>query len=73
MARIYREAALVYEDQRELILAHPAVLEFDADCVRSGNAVVAEVDGVVVGFASARFLDGFYELDDSFVEPAQCP
>jgi GNAT superfamily N-acetyltransferase len=71
VARIFREASLVYESQRPLLEAHPEVLEFDADCIRSGNTVVAEVNGAVVAFATARLCDGFYELDDLFVDPAQ--
>ncbi|HEY7106513.1 MAG TPA: GNAT family N-acetyltransferase [Acidimicrobiia bacterium] len=65
---VFRRASLSNAGDRELLLAHPEVLEYDDSHVRTGRTRVAVVDGRVVGFASLVFGDGA-ELEDLFVDP----
>jgi ribosomal protein S18 acetylase RimI-like enzyme len=58
------------EGDRENLLAHPELLEFDAAALDNGATRVAVVDGLVVGFATLRLVDDMAaELDDLFVDP----
>ncbi|WP_308639603.1 GNAT family N-acetyltransferase [Paenibacillus silvisoli] len=67
---IYRRAALTNvknEIDRDLSAAHPEWLAWDAAMLPFAH--VAVVDGRVVGFASARPVDDFLELEDLFTDP----
>ncbi|MFM9330154.1 GNAT family N-acetyltransferase [Paenibacillus mesotrionivorans] len=64
---IFRCASLTYEGARELFAAHPEWLEWDDSMLPFAR--VAVVDGRVVGFASARPVDDFLELEDLFTDP----
>lgn len=64
---IFRRASLTVEGNRDLIVTHPEWLVWDD--VMLPFARVAVVDGRVVGFASARPVDDFLELEDLFTDP----
>ena len=71
LREVFRRSALVHDDQRAVLLAHPEVLELDAEAVLTGDTRVAVVDGDVVGFATmtGRAGDAVGELVDLFVDP----
>jgi GNAT superfamily N-acetyltransferase len=57
---------------RDNLLAHPEYLVLGPDGLAEGRMYVAEVDGVVVGFATWAAADGTagtFELEDLFVDP----
>lgn len=67
LRRIFHSASLTYEDARDLFAAHPEWLEWDDSMLPFAR--VAVVDGRVVGFASARPVEDFLELEDLFTDP----
>jgi ribosomal protein S18 acetylase RimI-like enzyme len=70
IGRVFARASLSNEGDRENLLAHPELLEFDAAVFDNGGTRVAVVDGLVVGFATLRLVDDMAaELDDLFVDP----
>lgn len=72
LRRVFREASLSNEGDREVLLAHPEALELRDDGVTDGRirAAVA-ADGSVVGFITVLPGDGSArELEDLFVDPA---
>lgn len=71
LREVFRRSSLSHDDQRELLLAHPEVLELDADAVLAGGTRAAVLDGEVVGFATVADErgDGTLELVDLFVDP----
>ena len=67
---VFRRASLSNEGDRDDLLAHPELLEFDATWLHTGRTRVAVTDGRIVGFATTRPVDHeAVELDDLFVEP----
>jgi GNAT superfamily N-acetyltransferase len=64
---VFRRASLAIEGDRDLITAHPEWLVWDDAMLPFAR--VAVVDGRVVGFASARLVDDFLELEDLFTDP----
>ncbi|MZQ86512.1 GNAT family N-acetyltransferase [Paenibacillus sp. 5J-6] len=64
---VYRRASLTNEADHQLIAAHPEWLVWDVAMLPFAH--VAVVDGRVVGFASARPIDDFLELEDLFTDP----
>ncbi|WP_135549585.1 GNAT family N-acetyltransferase [Paenibacillus cymbidii] len=64
---IFRRASLTIEGDRDLIATHPEWLLWDD--MMLPFARVAVVGERVVGFASARPVDDFLELEDLFTEP----
>ena len=66
---IFRRASLHNEGDREALLEHPEVLEFEPLCVHENRTRVAVEDGRVVGFATTTRAGDFLELDDLFVDP----
>jgi ribosomal protein S18 acetylase RimI-like enzyme len=67
---IFRRASLSNEGDRDNLLAHTQLLEFDATVVERDRVRVAVVNGDVVGFATTRTVDAHTaELDDLFVDP----
>ncbi|GGG06491.1 hypothetical protein GCM10010912_58860 [Paenibacillus albidus] len=64
---IFRSASLTIEGDRDLFAAHPEWLVWDDEMLPFAR--VAVVDGRVVGFASARPVDDFLELEDLFTDP----
>jgi ribosomal protein S18 acetylase RimI-like enzyme len=70
ISRVFARASLSNEGDRDNLLAHPNLLEFDVMALDNGGTRVAVVDGNVVGFATLRPVDdGAAELDDLFVDP----
>lgn len=67
LRRIFRCASLTDEGARDLFAAHPEWLEWDDSMLPF--VCVAVVDGCVVGFASARPVDDFLELEDLSTDP----
>lgn len=67
LRRIFRSASLTDAGAGELFAAHPEWLEWDDSMLPFAR--VAVVDGRVVGFASARPVDDFLELEDLFTDP----
>ena len=67
---VFARASLGNEGDRDNLLAHPELLEFDADVLDRDGTRVATVDAAVVGFATLRRTsDQAGELDDLFVDP----
>jgi GNAT superfamily N-acetyltransferase len=69
LSELYRRSSLSNDGDRDQLLAAPGALIFDAAAVRDGRTRVAEVDGRIVGFASAHAGVDTAELDDLFVDP----
>lgn len=70
LRHIFRQAALSHASDREVLLAHPEVLELSPIGVREGRTRVATVDdGAVVAFATTVMTSTAIELDDLFVHP----
>ena len=69
LAEIFRAAAWSNVGDRPLFDEHPEYLEWSGDPAREGRGVLAEVDGVIAGFASTRALDGAVDVEDLFVDP----
>lgn len=67
---LQRRASLVWDDYREALSAHPEAIELPAEQIAAGQVIVAERDGVTLGFTVVlpRADDGA-ELDGLFVEP----
>ena len=71
LIEIQRRAALANTGDRYLLMAHPELIDTPAEFFAAGNVVVAECDGVVVGFATLILReDGDAELEGLFVEPS---
>jgi GNAT superfamily N-acetyltransferase len=70
LIELMRRASLAIEADRAHLLAHPEAVDLPAEQIADGRVLVAEQDGVLVGF-SALFeaQDGSCELDGLFVEP----
>jgi GNAT superfamily N-acetyltransferase len=67
---LQQRASLVWEDTRADLLAHPEVFALPIEQIEDGCALVAECEGMVVGFAVVLLRDdGNAELDGLFVEP----
>ena len=66
---IFRRASLHNEGDREVLLAHPEVLEFEPLCVHENRTRVAVEEARVVGFATTTRGGDYFELDDLFVDP----
>jgi GNAT superfamily N-acetyltransferase len=64
---LQRRASLALPDYRAQLEANPDAIELPAEQVESGQVIVAELDGRIVGFAAVA--GG--ELDGLFVEPAR--
>ena len=62
-------ASLVWEEDRDDILAHPEVIEVPLDAVRQRRVRVAVGDGAVLGFSVVVPAGAGLELDGLFVEP----
>jgi N-acetylglutamate synthase-like GNAT family acetyltransferase len=71
LRRIFRQASLSNEGDREVLLAHPEALELRDEGVTEGRIRAATTtDGSVVGFITIRSGDGSaLELEDLFVDP----
>lgn len=72
IGEVYRLASLSNPGDRDPLLAHPEVLEFDPAALVDDRTVVA-VDGAghVVGFATLAGTGPTVELEDLFVDPEQ--
>lgn len=64
---VYRHSSLTNAADHDLIAAHPEWLVWDAALLPFVR--VADVEGKVVGFATARPINDFLELEDLFVDP----
>jgi N-acetylglutamate synthase-like GNAT family acetyltransferase len=69
LIELQRRSSLIWEDQREQLLAHPEVFDVPVEQFAGGGVRVAERDGRVVGFAAVVRDAGAWELDGLFVEP----
>ena len=69
---LQRRASLVWEEDRESLLANPDAIELPLEQITDGRTIVAENVGELLGFAVVlRRDDGDAELDGLFVDPAQ--
>src|SRR5207248_9372319 len=67
---LHRQASLVYEDTRAILIAHPEVFGVSDAAIRSGSVRVVERDGRIVAFATViPRPDGVGEMEELFVEP----
>lgn len=72
LEELQRRASLIWEEDREALLAHPDAIELPLQQITDGRTVVAESGGELLGFAVVlRRDDGDAELDGLFVDPAQ--
>src|SRR6476620_2527213 len=63
-------ASLNNPGDREALLANPEAIELPIQQIEGGNVFVAEVEGLIAGFAAILpRQDGNSELDAVFVEP----
>lgn len=70
LEELQRRASLIWEEDRDALLAHPDAIELPLEQITGGRAVVAESAGQVLGFAVVLPReDGDAELDGLFVEP----
>ena len=70
LTELQRRASLVWEEDRDALLAHPEVIDVPVDLVQTGSVRVAEEDGRSLGFSAVIALrDATAELDGLFVEP----
>ena len=69
---LLERASLANESDREALLAHPDEMSLPIAQIQSGQVIVADAAGTLVGFASVVFRqDGDVELDGLFVEPSE--
>lgn len=70
LEELQRRASLENPGDRESLLAHPDAIEVPREQLESGSVIVAEAEGMVLGFAAVvPRQDGEAELDALFVEP----
>jgi len=71
LRRLFRRSSLSNEGDRELMIAHPELVEPSEEAVAEGRTRVAmSGDGTILGFATGRRLErGVLELEDLFVDP----
>jgi GNAT superfamily N-acetyltransferase len=70
LEELQRRASLIWEEDRDALLANPDAIELPVEQITSGRTVVAESVGQVLGFAVVLPReDGDAELDGLFVEP----
>jgi N-acetylglutamate synthase-like GNAT family acetyltransferase len=63
-------ASLMWEEYREVLLAHPDAIEVPVEQLNANQVFVAERDGKIVGFGAVVLRDdGDTELEALFVEP----
>ncbi|TNH43434.1 GNAT family N-acetyltransferase [Photorhabdus luminescens] len=63
-------ASLMWEEDRELLLANPHMIELPMKHIEAGYVYIAEQADVILGFCVVLPLsDGDAELDGLFVEP----
>ena len=69
---LQRRASLIWEEDRDALLANPDAIELPLEQITDGRTIVAENAGELLGFAVVlRRDDGDAELDGLFVDPAQ--
>ena len=72
LEELQRRASLMYEEDREALLANPDAIELPIEQITTGRTIVAENAGQLLGFAVVLHReDGDAELDGLFVEPVQ--
>jgi GNAT superfamily N-acetyltransferase len=69
-SRVFRDASLSNEGDRENLLAHPEYLVLGPEGLAEGRTYVAEQDGQLTGLATWVETPGGVELEDLFVDPA---
>ncbi len=71
LRRIFRQASLSNDEDRDVLLAHPEALELRDDAVTDGRSRAAVTgDGSVVGFITVLPGKGsVLQLEDLFVDP----
>jgi ribosomal protein S18 acetylase RimI-like enzyme len=69
-SRVFHDASLSNEGDRENLLAHPEYLVLGTEGLAGGRTYVVEQDSKLVGFATWAETPGGVELDDLFVDPA---
>lgn len=67
---VLRAAAMVWEQDRPFLEAHPEAIVVPVELVSRGQVEVAVIAGSVVGFASHSLIDAVsWEVEDLFVRP----
>jgi GNAT superfamily N-acetyltransferase len=69
LAEVFREASLSNEGDRDVLLAHPEVLELEPSEHLEERTRVAVVDELVVGFVTVEDSGTSGEVVDLFVDP----
>ena len=66
---LQRRASLALGEYNEQLEAHPDAIDLPRAQIERGEVLVAEVEGMVAGFAAVLIEDDHAELDGLFVEP----
>ena len=69
LEELQRRASTALEEYREQLEAEPDAIELPIEFIERDEVFVAELDGVVAGFAVLFIGDDEAELDGLFVEP----
>jgi GNAT superfamily N-acetyltransferase len=62
-------ASMSNEGDRENLLAHPELLDFEGEGIADGRTRAAVVDDRVIGFSTVVVTGDVDDLDDLFVDP----
>lgn len=68
---LQRRASLALDDYREALVANPEAIQLPAEQIALGEVLVADIEGVIAGFAVILDRTNRAELDGLFVEPAR--
>ena len=68
---LQRRASLALDDYREALVANPDAIQLPAEQIALGEVLVADIEGVIAGFAVILDRTDRAELDGLFVEPAR--
>ena len=66
---LQRRASLQSSSYRDQLMANPDAIALPAEHIELGQVSVAEIGGLVAGFAAVVENDGKTEIDGLFVEP----
>jgi GNAT superfamily N-acetyltransferase len=71
LREVFRESSLSNDGDRQILLAHPEVLELSELAVTEGRTTAAVADGRIVGFVTWLDIGDAIEIEDLFVDPGQ--
>ena len=69
LCHVFRRSSWSNEGDRALLTERPEFLEWSGNPAREGRTLLAEIDGIVVGFVSTIDEGDSWEVEDLFVDP----